>query len=218
MTPETSPGTTDHRAINTKTLVPWAAGHGRQYPWRRTVGYPLAVAEILLQKTRGDAIESTWHDLIRRYPTPAHLARANVPYLERMVASLGLRHQRAARLKGMARSWTAFAGDRVPAGLGPYGAAIVRLSLNKRPDTAPVDGNIARVVTRFHGWSFDRGEPRKKPETRNAVSQLIGRRKPENATKIIYALVDLGATVCLPRSPNCSVCPIRRECASRTGD
>lgn len=182
------------------------------YPWRESQGYPLAVAEILLQKTRGDAIEGVWRRVVTGYPAPSDLARARRAQLEKIVAPLGLGRQRASRLRLMARDWDEIRAGGPVRGLGPYGLAMVRLSMGLRASTVPVDGNIARVVTRVHGWEFERGEPRKKPQVREAVDQLIRRRTSGRATEALYALVDLGAIVCKPRSPDCHLCPLERRC------
>lgn len=153
-----------------------------------------------------------WTTLVERYPTPKKLARARERTVQRLVSPLGLGDQRARRLVEMARDWESVErGERVR-GLGPYGLAIVQLSLGLRPSIAPVDGNIARVVTRYHGFHFDRGEPRKKPEVREAIHALIARRRPERALRLVLALVDIGATICAPRSPACPECPLRRSC------
>lgn len=194
------------------SLLKWSAVAGRTYPWRERRGYTVAVAEILLQKTRGDAVEGIWRRVVERYPSPDRLARAQPAYLRRTVAPLGLGEQRASRLKLMARDWANVCRGGKVNGLGPYGLAIVRLSIGRRPSTVPIDGNIARVISRVHGFRYERGEPRKKPEVRGAVQSLIDRRTPERSIEVLYALVDLGATVCTPRSPKCESCPLEPAC------
>lgn len=190
----------------------WAIRRGRAFPWRSRSGFDLAVAEVLLQKTRGDAVVPVWTAVVARYPTPAKLARARERTVQRLVSPLGLGEQRARRLVSMARDWGGVDRGEPVRGLGPYGLAIVQLSLGLRPSIAPVDGNIARVVTRFHGFHYERGEPRKKPEVREAVHSLIARRRPERALQLVLALVDIGATICAPQSPACPECPLRRSC------
>lgn len=114
----------------------------------------------------------------------------------------------------MARSWRAVTTGAGPVrGLGPYGQAITRLSLNLPAGAVPVDGGSARVVTRYYGFAFDRGEPRKKPEVREAVSALLARGRSMTALATVLALVDLGAIICKPRNPECPRCPLRSGCA-----
>ena len=114
----------------------------------------------------------------------------------------------------MARTWPAIlSGDGSVRGLGPYGQALTRLSLGLKLATIPVDGASARVISRFYGLSFDRGEARKKPEVRNAAARLLDRSRPRTALATVLALVDLGTTVCKPRNPDCAHCPLRARCA-----
>lgn len=202
--------------IDARALRRWARRHGRSFPWRSNEGYPFAVAEVLLQKTRGEAIEAVWRAILKRYPTPDALARSRPGPLERIAAPLGLGRQRADRLRMMARTWPALLSGSGPVrGLGPYGQALVRLSLNLPPRTVPVDGASARVVSRYHGFAFERGEPRRKPAIRAAVRSLLGRSRPPTALATVLALVDLGTAVCKPRNPACARCPLRSGCAFR---
>lgn len=114
----------------------------------------------------------------------------------------------------MGKTWPAvLSGDGVVRGLGPYGQALTRLSLNLHPFTAPVDGGSARVISRYYGLAFARGEARKKPEVRAAVSALLSRSRSRTGLATVLALVDLGAVVCKPRNPDCRRCPLRSGCA-----
>lgn len=190
-------------------LLRWAVRHGRTFPWRTGSDYEVAVAEVLLQKTRGEAMAAIWGEVLKRYPSPDRLGRARPDSLRRVVAPLGLGEQRSRRLIAMARSWN----DPSPKALGPYGTAVLALSRGEHPATVPVDGNVARVIQRFEGWTWARGEPRKKPELKNAVREWLSGR-PAVALRTLYALVDLGALVCTPRNPKCPACPLRDSCAS----
>ena len=188
----------------------WGRKHARRFPWREAGTYEVAAAEILLQKTRGEAVELYWRRVITRYPDYEHLARARASTVTRLVAPLGLGDQRASRLIGMARSVT---HDEPLTGLGPYGRAVVALTDGRRVEEAPVDGNVARVLSRVTGWSWERGEPRKKPELRALALDLVSG-PPRRGLATLYALVDLGALVCTPRSPRCPECPLVSLCAS----
>lgn len=206
-------------SIESRTLRRWARRHGRSFPWRSCSGYPIAVAEVLLQKTRGEAIEDVWRAVLKRYPAPETLARSRSGPLERIVAPLGLGEQRASRLRDMARTWQAMLSDKGRVrGLGPYGQALTRLSLGLASATTPVDGASARVISRYHGFLFPHGEPRKKPEVQMEVMALIGRSRPPTAIATILALVDLGTTICKPRNPACERCPLRSGCAWRAAN
>jgi A/G-specific adenine glycosylase len=196
-------------------LLQWAAQAGRRPPWRSTQdGYALAVAEILLQKTKGADAEPVWQEVLARYPTPQTLANAGIEEVRQVIARLGLGTQRAARLKAMAKALsTSGTAGKVP-GLGPYGSAVLALAQGREPVTPPVDGNIARVICRLFGFRFERGEPRKKPEVKQAVAALLATQQtPGRKLALVYALVDLGAAACTPNKPACAGCPVSPWCA-----
>jgi A/G-specific adenine glycosylase len=102
-------------------------------------------------------------------------------------------------------------------GLGPYGRAIIGLATGRTIDKPPVDGNIARVMSRYYGFSFLRGEPRKKPEVIQAVGKMLSATSTSQKLASIYALVDIGDAVCKPRKPACGVCPFFDSCAAAGG-
>ena len=197
-------------------LLSWAEEYGRRPPWRESVEpFGLALAEVLLQKTKATDAVKVWQQLFARYETPATLSQASDCEIQRIVEPLGLGRQRTARLKALARSWKSLWGSGSSlAGLGPYGNAIVRLTVGLDITVAPIDGNIARIMTRFYGFNFAQGEARKKPEVRQVVRGIIAdRRRPEDKLNVIYALVDLGSIVCRTSKPSCSKCPLAANCS-----
>ena len=196
-------------------LLRWGREFGRSFPWRSERGFRLAVAEVLLQKTRGAAVEPVWRALLRAYPDARSLAGADRSDVERIVGALGLGKQRAGRLIAVAQSCSQPA-ETASTGLGPYGQGVVRLANGELPEVAPVDGNVARVVSRLHGWTFERGEPRKKREVHQAVMELLGGALPRDRMETFYALVDIGATVCFPQRPRCQSCPLSGTCVYRS--
>ena len=172
------------------------------------------MAEVLLQKTKADDVIQVWRELFARYQTPVALFQASDCEVHMIVECLGLGRQRTARLKSLARSWDSFwTSSSSLNGLGPYGTAIVQLTVGLDVTTAPVDGNIARIMTRYYGFAFAKGEPRKKPEVKQVVTKILERTaKPEEKLKVLYALVDLGSVVCKPSKPSCSTCPLVLSC------
>lgn len=198
-----------------RQLLCWATKSGRRPPWRLSSDlYELGVAEILLQKTKAEDVEKVWRPLIDQYPCSSSLAVADDEALLRVIGHLGLGPQRAGRLKSMAAALAKSPGPGPVPGLGPYGSGVLALADNRNPRAPPVDGNIARVMSRYLGVSFGRGEARKKTVIRDAVATLLARRSPRRKLALVYALVDLGAAVCTPKSPNCAGCPLSRSCAS----
>ena len=198
-------------------LLTWAETQGRRPPWR---DYPeafgLALAEVLLQKTKADAVVEPWRECVRLFPTPESLSDAPDWQVHQVVKRLGLGLQRTSRLKAMAKNWeTLWNSKSSLPGLGPYGSSIVRLASGLQDAAAPIDGNIARIICRYYGLQFQRGEARKKPEVGNAVrGALEGAGEPRNRLMLLYGLVDLGAIVCKPSKPSCEQCPLRLGCVS----
>jgi A/G-specific adenine glycosylase len=208
-------------SLPTNRLLRWANRHGRRPPWRtRSDPYALACAEILLQKTRASDVEPVWDELIRRYPDAVKLARARRETIERLVGHLGLGKQRAGRLKAMAAALAnSNSGSGSIPGIGPYGSGIVGLAVGDDPLSPPIDGNIARIVCRYWGLAFERGEPRKKPDVRQAVTRALSTQStPRAKLRLVYALVDLGEAVCRPQNPLCSKCPLRVNCRWANSD
>jgi A/G-specific adenine glycosylase len=200
---------------NAEALLTWAGQHGRNVPWRSlTDAYRLGIAEVLLQKTKAVDAIPVWSALVTAYKTPKALASAPANELLTIVSKLGLGNQRVLRLKQMASSMLTKHKLQELAGLGSYGSAILALAQGSEPVTAPVDGNIARVVCRYLGLSFKRGEPRKKKEVHQAVMMLLGLfNQPTTKLCLVYALVDLGDSVCRPHNPSCGACPVSGSCA-----
>lgn len=195
-------------------LIQWAAREGRKTPWRSMDGvYALAVAEILLQKTKGSDAEPVWRAVLDSYPDAQALAAAPNSAVHALVSKLGLGTQRVQRLKAMAGALLDGGSQQKIPGLGPYGTAIVALAVGREPGTAPVDGNVARVICRVFDLSFERGEPRKKPDVKEAVRHLLATQTtPALKLQLAYALVDLGSIVCTPRHPACPACPALPWC------
>lgn len=190
------------------------AQHGRRPSWRSLNDpYKLAVAEILLQKTKGGDAEPVWHSVVATYPDAESLTAAPDEELRQIVGHLGLGQQRVQRLKAMAFALAASEQQVKLPGLGPYGGAIIALAGGEKPADAPVDGNVARVICRVYDLVFERGEPRKKPEVKTAVMELLNTgTSPQEMLQVAYALVDLGALICLPHRPLCPQCPLRLGC------
>lgn len=196
-------------------IVGWSMSFGRSFPWRDSRDpYVLAVAEVLLQKTKAPDVEPVWRTLIERYPTADSLVDADNESLHALVASLGLGLQRTTRLRRMA---TAIAsGDSTPR-LGPYGDAMVSMALEDSTAAVPVDGNVARIVQRVLGLSWERGEVRKKREVRTGAKALLDANgSSESRLKFMYGLLDFGAAICTASRPRCGDCPLASGCVTRS--
>lgn len=206
--------------MNINALLEWAQYEGRNPPWRATNDlYKLAVAEILLQKTQAANVVDVWVELVARFPTPSQLHFAGAKEIMEIVKPLGLGNQRTVRLTDMAKSWVDLGtiGARL-SGLGSYGNGVVRLAAGMDPDYPPIDGNVARVVTRYYGLAFERGESRKKAAVKSIIENLFNTLEgPACKLRFLYGLVDLGAVVCRPSKPSCHSCPFEPGCAFPRG-
>jgi len=200
--------------IRTKLLA-WHDQHQRDLPWRRTRDpYRILVSEIMLQQTRVAAVIPYYQRFLTRFPTPAALAGARETTVLRAWAGLGY-YSRARNLQAAARQ---IAKHGFPAsykdalalpGIGPYTAAAV-MSIAFGQVHAAVDGNVRRVLSRLLA-SHTAGQS----EAQVEAEALLDRRRPGDFNQ---AMMELGATICLPRTPNCEACPVSRHCKARRLD
>jgi A/G-specific adenine glycosylase len=208
------------------TLLAWYDAHARTLPWRAPPGtvapdpYRVWLSEVMLQQTTVAAVKSYFAEFTRRWPTVGDLAAA--PEGEVMAAWAGLGYYaRARNLLACAREVAAQGGAfpdtedglRALPGLGAYtAAAVAAIAFGRR--AVVVDANVERVVSRL----FAVAEPL--PGARAAIRRHADTITPERrAGDFAQAMMDLGATICTPRSPRCLLCPLSLDCvACKTGE
>lgn len=206
----------------TNPLLRWYAVDKRRLPWRAEAGerpdpYRVWLSEIMLQQTTVAAVKPYFEAFTRRWPDVAALAAADEAEVMRAWAGLGY-YARARNLIACARVVTREHGGVFPGnegelrglpGIGAYtAAAIVAIAFGRR--AVVVDGNVERVVARL----FAVGEPL--PGARKKLRELTDTLTPDQgAGDFAQAMMDLGATICTPRSPDCGRCPIARSCRAR---
>ncbi len=205
-----------------RRLLAWYAPHRRDLPWRRTrEPYAIWISEIMLQQTRVAVVMARYREFLERFPTLTSLARADEQ--EVLAQWSGLGYYRRARMLHQAAQFvvqrdngnlpaTAEELRRLP-GIGAYTAAAIA-SIAHGKCSAVVDGNVARVVCRLEGWDGAGGranDPLKRRIEARAA-QLIDPTHPGDWNQ---AMMELGATVCLPRNPRCLECPIAGACKTR---
>jgi A/G-specific adenine glycosylase len=203
-------------------LLAWYDRHRRRLPWRALPGetpdpYAVWLSEIMLQQTTVQAVKPYFETFLRRWPRVTDLAAA--PQEEVLTAWAGLGYYaRARNLHACARTVAERHGGRFPdteeglralPGIGPYTAAAVAAIAFDRP-ASPVDGNIERVTARL--FSVTEPLPGAKPKLKALAATLTPRERPGDFAQ---ASMDLGATVCLPRTPKCLLCPLEALCAAR---
>jgi A/G-specific adenine glycosylase len=195
-------------------LLTWYDAHRRELPWRRDAdAYRVWVSEIMLQQTRVAAVMGHYARFLQKFPTVQALAAAREASVLAVWSGLGYYH-RARRMhqtaKIVARQHrsdfprTAEGWRELP-GIGRYTAAAIA-SIAFGEAVAVVDGNVARVLDRLFGASAGREPAWQRAEL------LLDRERPGDFNQ---AMMELGATVCTPRVPQCSTCPLHPWCASR---
>ena len=206
------------------SLVPWFRGHAREMPWRGAYprdAYRVWISETMLQQTRVETVVGYFRRFLERFPDAAALAAAPLGDVLKAWEGLGY-YARARALHRAAKVIAEKHGGRVPGdaaalaalpGIGPYTAAAVGSFAFLRRE-AVVDGNVARVLSRVAGYGGDTGTAAGKSWLRG-VAQAVLPEEPAEAAAANEAWMELGATVCTPRSPRCPECPLRETCAAR---
>ena len=199
-------------------LTAWYARGHRDLPWRRTTDpYRIWISEIMLQQTRAQAVIPYFERFLERFPTVEALAAAAEEEVLALWSGLGYysraRNLRKAALEigaagGFPRDYEAL---RALAGIGDYTAAAVGSIAFGLPH-AVVDGNVLRVVARVENDSADIGAGRTRERFREVAQGWLDAGDPGGFNQ---ALMELGATVCLPRNPLCLVCPLAEVCSAR---
>ena len=209
-----------------EVLLPWYDAHRRNLPWRYAPGvtadpYRVWLSEIMLQQTTVATVIPYFEKFTSAWPTVGDLAKAPLDDVLLAWAGLGY-YARARNLHKCARAVVDQFGGAFPSdeqdlltlpGIGPYtAAAIASIAFDQR--ATPMDGNIERVMARLH--LVETPLPDAKPELKEwAVAHTPEARCGDYA----QALMDLGATVCTPRNPDCAHCPCADLCpAWASGD
>jgi A/G-specific adenine glycosylase len=210
-------------------LLDWYDRHRRVLPWRPPAGqrpdpYAVWLSEVMLQQTGVKTVGPYFEKFLARWPDVASLGRASLDDVLRMWAGLGY-YSRARNLHACAvavlRDHDGVFPDteeglRSLPGIGPYtAAAIAAIVFDRR--TMPVDGNIERVVSRL--FAVEETLPQAKPIIQELATTLLGASRAgdekSRAGDSAQALMDLGASICTPKRPACSLCPLSDACTAR---
>lgn len=205
-------------------LLAWYDRSARVLPWRTAPGgttppdpYRVWLAEVMLQQTTVAAVAKYFQEFSRRWPTVEALAAADDADVMAAWAGLGY-YARARNLIACARAVVCDHGGRFPddetglrvlPGIGDYTAAAVAAIAFGRPSVV-IDANVERVMAR-HSLITTALPAAKKP-IRQALAPLVPRHR---AGDFAQAMMDLGATICTSRGPNCESCPVRADCSGR---
>jgi A/G-specific adenine glycosylase len=195
-------------------LLAWYKQHARKLPWREDHDpYRVWVSEIMLQQTRVAAVLEHYRRFLNKFPTVRKLAAARESSV--LAAWSGLGYYRRARMLHAAAKLVVkeyrgkfprdSEGLRHLPGIGRYTAAAIASIAYDKP-VAVVDGNVERVLERMSGKRLS-GE-----QTWNTANHLLDQDRPGDFNQ---AMMELGATLCLPRQPQCLLCPVSGFCAAR---
>ncbi len=203
-------------------LLAWYDANARELPWRVPPGagrgdpYAVWLSEVMLQQTTVAAVRGYFTRFMALWPDVAALAGAEDARVMQEWAGLGY----YARARNMLKCARVVAGElggvfpqdeaalRALPGIGPYTAAAIAAIAFDWPSVV-VDGNVERVMARLHRIATPL--PGAKPEIRAAAARLTPQHRPGDYAQ---ALMDLGATICTPKSPDCLLCPIKAHCAA----
>ena len=208
-----------------KTLLDWYDRNGRSLPWRTRTGkkpdvYRVWLSETMLQQTQVATVRPYYRNFIKKWPNLTQLAKANRDDVLRCWAGLGY-YARARNLYACAQILVSKHNGVFPdkeeslrslPGIGSYTAAAIMAIAYDRPAVV-VDGNVARIMARLYKVE--------KPiqESRPKLQKLAACHSPQHRPgDYAQAIMDLGAVICTPRSPNCTECPWSNFCeAHATG-
>ena len=208
-----------HKALLKKLpepLLAWYRQWGRSLPWRENQDpYRIWVSEIMLQQTRVEAVKESYVRFLEALPDLKSLAQADEEQLLKLWEGMGYysrvrNMQKAAQvaLKTWGRLPSSASELQSLPGIGEYTAGAVA-SIGFGKAVPAVDGNVLRVFSRYMASFADIGRPEVKKEIRQAVEFILPSECPGDFNQ---AIMDLGATVCIPKNPRCAECPLRSLC------
>jgi len=216
------PGAAAASSPQPTALLAWYDRHRRNLPWRAPPGrradpYSVWLSEIMLQQTTVKAVAPYYLRFLACWPDVARLAAAPLDDVLKAWAGLGY-YARARNLHACARAVMDRHAGIFPAseaalrelpGIGAYTAAAIAAIAFDAP-ASPVDGNIERVLARL--YAIETPLPAAKAEIARLAKALT---PPQRAGDFAQGMMDLGATICTPKTPACALCPWREPCAAR---
>ncbi|HVZ80527.1 MAG TPA: A/G-specific adenine glycosylase [bacterium] len=202
-----------------KALLGWYDRHKRDLPWRRTRDpYAIFVSEMMLQQTQVKTVIPYYERFMKELPDWRSLARADEQKVLKLWEGLGY-YRRARNLRTAAQSVLADHQGKLPEtldgimtlpGVGRYSAGAV-LSIAFEKPMPLVDGNVIRVFARLFRLKGDLKTGPGHKKTWEIAEELLDRKRPGDFNQ---ALMELGATICVPEDPQCLLCPLRDHCGA----
>ncbi|NXN18609.1 MUTYH glycosylase, partial [Indicator maculatus] len=210
-------------------LLPWYDKCKRDLPWRTLAatesdadrrGYAVWVSEIMLQQTQVATVIDYYNRWMQKWPTLQALAQASLEEVNELWAGLGY-YSRGKRLQEAAKKVVSELDGRMPRtaellqkllpGVGRYTAGAIA-SISYGQATGVVDGNVIRVLCRLRCIGADSSSPAVTDWLWDMANAVVDRSRPGDFNQ---ALMELGATVCVPKAPLCGECPVKKQCRAR---
>ena len=201
-------------------LLTWFDANRRDLPWRKNrTAYRVWISELMLQQTRVDQVIPYYHRFMKRFPSLKALAESSIDDVLKAWEGLGY-YSRARNLHKTAglvhreykgRFPRTVEGLKELPGIGDYSAAAIA-SLAFNVDAAVVDGNVIRVLARLQAWDKDSQNVQSKKKFVQWSAALL---RHGEAGAYNEATMELGATVCTPKNPNCKACPVAKFCLGK---
>ncbi len=208
-----------YKKVFVENLLEWFSKNKRDLPWRKTKNpYHIWISEVMLQQTQVATVIPYYHRFLAKFPTIEALAQAPTDDLMKCWEGLGY-YARARNLQHAAQTILREHNGMLPKtrndlqklkGFGAYTSASVA-SLAFGEDCAAVDGNVLRVFARLYAIQEDI----RYAATKSKIEALAMLNLPKGrAGEFNEALMELGATLCTPKQPQCSACPLNQDCAA----
>ena len=201
----------------TRSVLNWYDSGHRDLPWRRTKdAYSIWISEIMLQQTHAETVIPYYERFLSHYPDVQALADAPQEELLKLWEGLGY-YSRARSLQKAAQVIVDEYGGELPAdveklralpGIGDYTSGAIAAIAFGIPVPA-VDGNVERVICRYFAIRDEMGTPAARKRIRQQTQTLV---PPDRPGAFANAMMEMGATMCTPKSPACLLCPVRTGC------
>jgi A/G-specific adenine glycosylase len=206
-----------------RQLLAWYRRNQRSLPWRKTSDpYRIWISEIMLQQTQVDTVTPYYHRFLKAFPNVSSLARAPLQNVLKVWENLGY-YSRARNMHAAAKVIVGKFGGQIPdnweeiktlPGIGQYTAGAL-LSIAYGKAIPAVDGNVRRILCRFFAIRKPVDDTQEQKQLQKLAASLIPAKHPGDFNQ---AMMDLGATICKAKNPDCSRCPIANLCRARIND